>query len=362
MVSTTKTYRVAILLVLLAACGDSDDCPAGQTLIDALCVTTASDTGPGVLDGSTDADDAGPAPLDAGADLRATEVCNGVDDDMDGSTDEADPMLGETCGAAEGVCTIGATVCTGGALACDGVQPSEELCKGLDDDCDGSVDEDLMQDFFLDDDADGYGSGDACNACSPDDCGAGEWVTMDGDCNESCDTCYLGATEVCDELDNDCDTFVDNGVQTLLFTDVDDDGYGAGIGTPGCLDDAGEPPAGLAAEDGDCGPTDDRAFPGASASYSTPIMGDTATEPFDFDCDGVESISVLRCANGGGEIQPACRPAPGYCWASIAFSPPCGTGVLWRAVSGTTAIPGVSDGVCRFLPGSEFESYDLECN
>lgn len=286
-----------LLFLSLAACGDSADaCPPGEVRIGAACV---------------------PMMPDAGPDVRVDEVCNGVDDDMDGTVDEADPMLGQACGEAVGICTVGATVCTDGSLVCDGVQASdEESCNGLDDDCDGEVDEDATQDFFLDVDGDGYGSGDACNACAAEECGEGDWVTMDGDCDETCDTCYLGATEVCDELDNNCDTFVDEGVQVLLYTDSDADGFGAGLGMPGCVDEEGNAPAGFATEDGDCGPDDDRAFPGTTRGYATPIMGADAGLPFDFNCDASEEFKSPRCNNVEGDAVPTCTALFGsnICW------------------------------------------------
>ncbi len=76
------------------------------------------------------------------------EVCNGRDDDCDGAVDEEDPMLDQPCGQTQGqvegwgLCEPGHYVCAGGELVCvGGVGPSEEICNGLDDDCDGQTDE-----------------------------------------------------------------------------------------------------------------------------------------------------------------------------------------------------------------------------
>jgi len=71
---------------------------------------------------------------------------------------------------------------------------AEEICdNGRDDDCDGSVDEgcDECTDF----DGDGY--------CSESDGGS--------DCDDSLSSVHPGATEVCDDIDNDCDGLVDEG-------------------------------------------------------------------------------------------------------------------------------------------------------
>ena len=83
---------------------------------------------------------------------RRSESCNGVDDDCDASTDESDPMLGMSCTTQSdggtvtsevGACSFGVLACNAGALACIGaIGPSTERCNAIDDDCDGTVDED----------------------------------------------------------------------------------------------------------------------------------------------------------------------------------------------------------------------------
>ncbi|MCG8556714.1 MAG: hypothetical protein MJD61_15715, partial [Proteobacteria bacterium] len=69
------------------------------------------------------------------------ERCNGVDDDCDGKLDEA---LMRPCGSDVGVCQAGSESCAAGAwVDCSAIGPDPERCNDLDDDCDGVVDESL---------------------------------------------------------------------------------------------------------------------------------------------------------------------------------------------------------------------------
>ena len=72
------------------------------------------------------------------------EVCNGLDDDCDGDVDEADGEAGAPCDTgAVGECGRGERTCLGGRLVCAPVhEATEERCEdGRDDDCDGEIDE-----------------------------------------------------------------------------------------------------------------------------------------------------------------------------------------------------------------------------
>lgn len=68
------------------------------------------------------------------------EICDGLDNDCDGEVDEG---IGGTCTVpnAVGRCAPGEIQCVNGAEVCTSVyDPMPELCNGLDDDCDGDVD------------------------------------------------------------------------------------------------------------------------------------------------------------------------------------------------------------------------------
>ena len=74
------------------------------------------------------------------------EVCDGLDNDCDGETDEGcecTPGQTQKCGSDEGECVAGTQTCVGGQWGdCAGaVGPSEEVCDGKDNDCDGETDE-----------------------------------------------------------------------------------------------------------------------------------------------------------------------------------------------------------------------------
>ncbi|MBK6363892.1 MAG: putative metal-binding motif-containing protein [Saprospiraceae bacterium] len=88
-----------------------------------------------------------------------------------------------------------------------------EICNGLDDDCDGGVDEGVQNTYFADTDNDGYGDATVTTmACSP----PSGYVTDNTDCNDNNVLINPGATEICNGLDDDCDGGVDEGAKHIL--------------------------------------------------------------------------------------------------------------------------------------------------
>jgi hypothetical protein len=101
---------------------------------------------------------------------------------------------------------------------------ADELCDGIDNNCDDEIDNDAADAalVYADSDGDGHGSGAAMLLCD----GAG-YVSTNDDCNDSADAAYPGGTEVCDGLDNDCNGTIDDGEDlSLFYADADGDGYG----------------------------------------------------------------------------------------------------------------------------------------
>src|SRR6187402_2427958 len=89
-----------------------------------------------------------------------------------------------------------------------------EQCDLKDNDCDGKVDEDVIdQPFCEDKDGDGHG---APNSAPKMDCKPSPgFAICDYDCDDRAKTTYPGAVEVCDGYDNDCDGKVDEGVRVI---------------------------------------------------------------------------------------------------------------------------------------------------
>ena len=132
------------------------------------------------------------------------EQCDGTDQNCDGRIDETFPESGEACSTGKpGVCGPGTRICTVGTLGCrQSVQPSTELCNGLDDDCNGQVDETF--DFNTDSQHCG-GCGRGCDAgtacfnatCRETACDDGTDNDLDG-LTDCADLSCLGQT--CDNL------------------------------------------------------------------------------------------------------------------------------------------------------------------
>lgn len=75
---------------------------------------------------------------------RTTEACNDLDDDCDGVVDNGFPGLGDVCVSGIGSCAVsGRIACAGAGVACDAVPlpATPETCNHIDDDCDGAIDE-----------------------------------------------------------------------------------------------------------------------------------------------------------------------------------------------------------------------------
>ncbi|MEE2789802.1 MAG: MopE-related protein, partial [Myxococcota bacterium] len=134
-------------------------------------------------------------------DDAVAEQCDGADNDCDGKIDEGAPDSGEACETGRpGVCATGVAQCIEGSVTCVATtSESAELCDGLDNDCDGAVDN-------------GFEIGAACTTGQGVCEQAGEFVCADDQRGAVCSAVeMMGSEEVCDDVDNDCDGRVDEG-------------------------------------------------------------------------------------------------------------------------------------------------------
>jgi len=323
----------ASLIAILALSGCSIESPSDQDL--------DHDGHPA----SSDCDDHDPA-----VHPDMLELCDGIDNDCDGRTDEDDAYdaiawTQDRDGDGYGRDEQPAVACQPPAdgyadsakgIDCDDLDErtwpgADELCDGVDNDCDGAVDEEEdvadLPAWYPDLDGDGYGDPEGersgCEAPSG-------FIAEEADCDDDDPSIHPAADELCDGVDNDCDgeTDEDDALDAATwYRDADGDGYGDPESTRQTCEQA----AGWSADDQDCDDGDPGVNPGAEE-----ICGNGIDE----DCDG-----------GGG----ICDPPEGMMYLDEAHAKLLGEEEddhAGEALAGNVDVSG--DGQSDILVGSEY--------
>jgi hypothetical protein len=225
----------------------------------------------------------------AGIKPGAAEVCDGVDNNCNGSTDEG---MGSTWyrdadGDGYGTWSQSIQACSQpsgyvpNASDCNdstsSISPAAwESCDGVDNNCNGSTDEGVGSTWYRDADGDGYGnSAQPTESCSQ----PGGYVSNASDCNDSSASIRPGAAELCDGVDNNCNGTWDEPATFTYYRDADADGYGSwNQSIQACSQ-----PGGYVSNASDCNDSNAGIRPGATEV-----------------CDGVDN----NCSGGADEGLP----------------------------------------------------------
>jgi hypothetical protein len=297
--------------------------------------------------------------------VPSAEVCDGLDNDCDGAVDDGIASTPTTCGV--GACAgTGTASCVQGQIvdSCQAGTPVAEVCDGIDNNCDGSVDNGL--------------------AVEPTTCGVGACArsgqlacvggTMVNNCQAGTPT-----AETCDGIDNNCNGTADDGIEPVATTC----GAGACSGNTGTLTcvsgatvDSCDPFEGAVAEicdgmDNDCdGTTDDGISCGcingttrevacgigacASSGTETCVNGEwsgstcVAGNPVAESCDGIDNNCDGSVDNGIASTPTAC--GVGACASTGTSS--CVNGQMVDSCQAGSPVAEICDGIDNNCNGS----------
>ncbi len=213
--------------------------------------------------------------------VAVAEICDGKDNDCDGTNDNGDPGGGPPCGIDTGECMRGTMRCMGGSLSCQGaVGPATETCNGRDDNCNNMID-------------DGVPDNGSCGT-NEGECTAGTNRCVGG--GYSCQGSVGPRLERCNGLDDDCNMMIDETFN--LQTDIRNCGTcGNACGVPNAFNAVWkcEPASGPGgAGPGQCkvrfcqnGFFDINGLVSDGCEYACMVRGAEICNGLDDDCDGM---------------------------------------------------------------------------
>jgi hypothetical protein len=202
-------------------------------------------------------------------------TCDGIDNNCNGTVDEGYVPTATNCGV--GACArTGQNVCQSGTIinTCTDGSPTESdnNCNGIDENCDGTADNNY--------------------ASTATNCGVGACARTGQNICQSrtiIDTCTSGIpqTEVCDTVDNNCNGQTDEGVKNTYYYDNDKDSYG----NPNNTTQACTQPSDYVSNNSDCDDNNPAIW-----NCNTPLSNSSVTKT---DVDETVAVTFPNITNGG---------------------------------------------------------------
>lgn len=229
-----------------------------------------------------------------------TEICDGLDNDCDGPADDMIPGDGEECQTGlPGNCATGRNTCMGAAgTSCVPVNQTQEVCDGIDNDCDGTKDNriELVGTFCMSE-----------NQQLRGECRKGNWQCTGTPTPSLVCVTNEPTTEVCGNgLDEDCSGTADDG-EGCGCVDGDGDGYGTGGGCLGADCDDTNRSIHPGQPDVECNGIDDNCAGGRDEGF---VAGNCEAEATGQCAQGRLACSdagVVSCVAGTPALSESCN-------------------------------------------------------
>ncbi len=299
----------------------------------------------GYVTDNTDCDD-GNAGINPGATESCNNIddnCNGATDEgltfITYYVDADNDNYGSTT-ATQSTCNGAPSGYVSNSSDCDdannNINPAAaEICNGIDDNCNGSTDEGCgSYTYFADTDADGYGDP-SVSIVSPNPVPPTGYVADNSDCDDGNPVVYPTAPELCNNIDDNCNGLTDDGLTfSTWYADADGDGYGdATLSQSTCSG----PPSGYVTDNTDCNDTNANIYPGAAEICNG--ADDNCDGVTDEGCTACAAPGPISgpsqlCAPTGQHITYSIAPVPGA--ISYQWSVPAGTIIV--SGQGTTTL------------------------